>query len=159
MNIAAKSQHGSRTEMTEYVLPQHSNALANVFGGQIMAWVDLCGAVCAQRHSGSLCVTAFVDDLVFERPVRVGQIVHLIGVVSAVFKTSMEVTIEVFGEEATTRERWPCVNAKLTFVALTEDRKPTAVPKLLMDSEAVQKSQAEGELRREQRLARRSAGT
>ena len=43
--------------MTEYVLPQHANALGNVFGGQIMAWVDLCAAICAQRHSGRTAVT------------------------------------------------------------------------------------------------------
>ena len=60
---APRSQAASICEMTEYVLPQHANARGNVFGGQIMAWVDLCGAICAQRHSGEMAVTAFVDDL------------------------------------------------------------------------------------------------
>ena len=62
----ARAQAQSRTQMTEYVLPQHTNALGGVFGGQIMAWVDLCAAICAQRHAGRMAVTAFVDDLKFE---------------------------------------------------------------------------------------------
>ena len=51
---APRTQAASRTQMTEYVLPQHANALGSVFGGQIMAWIDLCGAICAQRHARKL---------------------------------------------------------------------------------------------------------
>ena len=75
MPVAPRSQAASRTQMTEYVLPQHANALGSVFGGQIMGWVDLCAAICAQRHSGRMAVTAFVDDLKFEQPVRIGEVV------------------------------------------------------------------------------------
>ena len=50
-SAAPRPQIDSVCEMNEYVLPQHANALGNVFGGQIMAWVDLCGAICAQRHA------------------------------------------------------------------------------------------------------------
>ena len=84
-----KSQADSRTQMTEYVLPQHANALGSVFGGQIMAWIDLCAAICAQRHSGKMAVTAFVDDMKFEQPVRVGEVVRLESRVTATFRTSM----------------------------------------------------------------------
>jgi acyl-coenzyme A thioesterase PaaI-like protein len=73
MDLASRPQSASVTTMTEYVLPQHSNAFGGVFGGQIMGWVDLCAAMCAQRHSGRLAVTAFVGNLRFERPVRVGE--------------------------------------------------------------------------------------
>src|ERR1700733_2449009 len=95
---APRPQHASICEMTEYVLPQHANALGSVFGGQIMAWVDLCGAICAQRHSGRMAVTAFVDDLKFELPVRIGEVVRLEARVTAVFRTSMEIEIIVEGE-------------------------------------------------------------
>ena len=142
----------SRTDMTEYVLPQHANALGNVFGGQIMAWVDLCGAICAQRHSGAIAVTAFVDDLKFEKPVKVGEVVRLRAHVSATFRTSMEITVVVEGEDARTGRRWPCVSALLTFVAIDDAGHPTPVAPLAMDDDAARASQAAGEQRRAARL-------
>lgn len=150
-----KSQADSRTQMTEYVLPQHANALGSVFGGQIMAWIDLCAAICAQRHSGRMAVTAFVDDMKFEQPVRVGEVVRLDARVTATFRTSMEIEVVVEGEDATTGRRWPCVAARLTFVAIDDHRRPTAIPPLIVDSEEVKASQAAGEARREARLAGR----
>jgi acyl-CoA hydrolase len=150
-----RTQAASRTEMTEYVLPQHANALGSVFGGQIMAWMDLCGAICAQRHSGYMAVTASVDDLTFQQPVSVGQVVRLDARVTATFRTSMEIEVIIEGEDATTGRRWQCVDARLTFVAIDAQRKPTAVRPLAMDSEDVRASQAAGEARRQQRLAAR----
>jgi acyl-CoA hydrolase len=148
-----KSVDTSRTQMTEYVLPQHANALGNVFGGQIMAWVDLCAAICAQRHTGRVAVTAFVDDLKFEQPVRVGEVVRLAAQVTAVFRSSLEIEVIASGEDSRTGRTWPCVAARLTFVAIDDAGKPTAVPKLLLDTEAVQKAQAAGEARRALRLS------
>ncbi len=152
-----KHQAASRTEMTEYVLPQHANALGNVFGGQIMAWVDLCAAITAQRHSGRIAVTAFVDDLKFEQPVKVGEVVRLRAQLNATFRTSMEIEVVVEGEDSRTGRRWPCVSALLTFVAIDEAGKPTPVAPLVMDSEAVRATQAAGEGRRAQRLGRARA--
>jgi acyl-CoA hydrolase len=149
-------QAASRTEMTEYVLPQHANVFGNVFGGQIMSWIDLGAAITAQRHSGKACVTVFVDDLKFEEPVKVGEVVRLRAEVSAVFTTSMEIEVVVEGEDSRTGRRWPCVHARLTFVAVDEKGKPTKVPPLVMDSERVRQSQAEGEQRRGQRLTKRT---
>jgi acyl-CoA hydrolase len=154
--LSPRAQTTSITQMTEYVLPQHANALGGIFGGQIMAWIDLCGAICAQRHSGRMAVTALVDDLKFEEPVRVGEVVRLEARVTAVFRTSMEIEVTVQGEDAMTGRRWPCVDALVTFVAIDEDRKPTAVPPLLIDNEVVKASQAAGEARRAARLAARS---
>jgi len=139
--------------MTEYVLPQHANALGSVFGGQIMAWLDLCAAICAQRHSGHMAVTAFVDDIKFELPVRVGEVVRLDAHVTATFRTSMEIEVVVEGEDAMTARRWPCVHARLTFVAIDDARKPTPVPTLVMDTDEVRASQAAGEARRQARLS------
>lgn len=153
--MTPRAQSESVTEMTEYVLPQHANALGNVFGGQIMAWVDLCAAICAQRHSGMMAVTAFVDDLMFKEPVRIGEVVRLTSRVTATFRTSMEIQVTVEGEDAKTRRRWPCVTALVTFVAIDASGKPTVVPPLLLDSDAVRTSQSEGELRRQIRLAKR----
>src|SRR6476620_2396557 len=110
-SLSPRTQEASITEMTEYVLPQHANALGNVFGGQIMAWVDLCAAICAQRHSGRTAVTAFVDDLQFQAPVKVGEVVRLRARITATFRTSMEIEVVVEGENSRTGRRWPCVDA------------------------------------------------
>jgi len=149
-----RTQAASSTDMTEYVLPQHANALGNVFGGQIMAWVDLCAAICAQRHSGRIAVTAFVDDLKFQQPVRVGEVVRLRAQVTATFRTSMEIHVVADGEDSRTGRRWPCVDARLTFVAIDDQGRPTPVPTLALDSDEVRRSQAEGEARRDGRLKR-----
>ncbi len=147
-----RAQAASCTDMTEYVLPQHANALGNVFGGQIMAWIDLCAAICAQRHSGRMCVTAFVDDLKFEEPVRVGEVVRLEARLTATFRTSMEIEIVVEGEHPSTGRRWPCVTARLTFVGIDDERKPAPVPPLLLDTPETRASQQAGEERRHERL-------
>ncbi len=149
-----RPQSHSRTQMVEYVLPQHTNALGGVFGGQIMAWVDLAAAICAQRHAGHMTVTAFVDDLKFVETVRVGEVVRLDARITAAFRTSMEIDVVVEGEDLLTGRRWPCVNALVTFVAIDAARKPTPVPALLLDSEEVKQSQAAGEARRAARLSK-----
>ncbi len=151
----AKSRSESTTEMLEYVLPQHANLYGTVFGGQIMAWVDLCGVVCAQRHAGRPCVTAFVDDLLFKRPVRIGQIVRLHSQITAAFRTSMEVEVSVSGEDTVTGEQWPTLECWVTFVAMSDDLRPTPVPALLLDSDEDRAAQAAAEERRRVRLAKR----
>jgi acyl-CoA hydrolase len=141
--------------MVEYVLPQHANIGGTVFGGQIMAWVDLCAAICAQRHAARPCVTAFVDDLLFKRPVRVGQVVRLRAHVTATFRTSMEIDVAVLGEDTITGEQWPTVACRIVFVAMDEQRVPTPVPPLLLETDADRAAQAAAEERRRARLAKR----
>jgi acyl-CoA hydrolase len=153
--LAPKARSGSTTEMTEYVLPQHANVHGSVFGGQIMAWIDLCAAVCAQRHAGRPCVTAFVDNLLFRRPVRVGQVVLLHAQLTATFRTSMEIEVSVCGEDTMSGERWPTVECLATFVAMGDDGKPAPVAPLLLESAGDRASQAAAEERRRARLAKR----
>jgi acyl-CoA hydrolase len=126
-----------------------------VFGGQIMAWIDLCAAICAQRHAGRMAVTAFVDDLAFQEPVKVGEVVRLEARVTATFRTSMEIEVVVEGEHAATGRRWPCVTARLTFVGIDETGKPAPIPSLLLETQEQRASQAAGEQRREARLKSR----
>jgi acyl-CoA hydrolase len=141
--------------MTEYVLPQHANVHGSVFGGQIMAWIDLCAAVCAQRHAGRPCVTAFVDDLLFKRPVRVGQVVLLRAQVTAAFRTSMEIEVAVQGEDTLSGERWPTVECWATFVSMGDDGRPAPIPPLVLESDSDRAAQSAGEERRRARLAKR----
>ncbi|MCC6807004.1 MAG: acyl-CoA thioesterase [Deltaproteobacteria bacterium] len=147
----------SRTTMTEILLPTHANALGNAFGGQILAWMDICAAICAQRHAGLVCVTAGLDDLSFERPIKVGEVVQLEARVTAVFRSSFEVRVVVRGENPLTHTVWPCVEAYLTFVAIDAGGKPTAVPALAVATQDDERLKANAHVRREQRLARRKA--
>lgn len=150
-----ESPEASLTTMTEYVLPTHANALGNVFGGQVLAWMDLCAAICAQRHTGRVCITAGIDDLSFEGPIQVGQVVRLRARVTATFRSSLEVEVVVEGEEATTRRTWPCCSAFLTFVAVDDERKPTQVPELVLGTHEERALEAAAHQRRSARLARR----
>ncbi len=149
-----KSAEAARTEMTEYVLPTHTNALGGVFGGQILAWMDLCAAICAQRFTGSVCVTAGIDDLSFEQPIQVGQVVRLSANVTAAFSSSVEILVAVRGEEPISGRTWPCVSGYLTFVAIKEGV-PQRVPQLLVESVAAQAELEAAHERRRARLARR----
>jgi acyl-CoA hydrolase len=154
---AARRVEASATTMTEYVLPTHANIHGNVFGGQILAWVDLCAAICAQRHTGSTAITVCIDELQFERSVKVGQVVILRARITAAFRTSVEILVEVEGEEATTGVRWPCVSAFVSFVAVGENRVPVVVPALELVTEQERALAAAAQGRREQRLKRRKA--
>lgn len=145
----------SHTTMTEYVLPTHANAMGNVFGGQILAWMDLCAAICAQRHTSRICITAGIDDLSFDGPIQVGQVVRLRADVTAAFRTSLEVEVVVEGEEPTTKRTWPCCSAFLTFVAVDEARKPTPIPQLALATDADRARAAAAHDRRASRLARK----
>lgn len=157
MPIPTRAYTHSLTQMTEYVLPQHANAIGSVFGGQIMAWVDLCAAIAAQRHSGKQCVTAFVDDLQFQEPVRVGEVVRLTARLNAAFRTSMEIEVIVEGEDSKTGRSWPCVKALVVFVAVDERRAPTEIAPLLLTSDDDKARAKAATERRDTRLANRPA--
>jgi len=145
----------SLTTMTEYVLPTHANALGSVFGGQILAWMDLCAAICAQRHTGSMAITAGIDELSFEKPIKVGQVVRLTARVTAAFRSSLEILVNVEGEAAMTGERWPCVSAFVTFVAVDAELRPAPVPPLAIETDADRSLAEAAAERRAHRLARR----
>lgn len=154
--LAGKRPAESVTTMTEHVLPTHTNSLGGVFGGQIMAWMDLCAAICAQRHSGSVVVTAGVDDLTFERTVRAGQIVRLTARMTAAFRSSMEILVRVEGEDAIRGEVWPCVSAYVTFVAVDSEMRPVPVRPLVLVTDEERADEAAAHERRALRLDKRN---
>lgn len=145
----------SLTTMTEFVLPTHANALGGVFGGQVLAWCDLAAAICAQRHTGHVVITAGFDDVSFEKPIKVGQVVRLTARITAAFHTSVEILVDVQGEDATTGDLWPCLTAFVTFVAVGPDMRPVAVPPLAIETEEERKLAEEAAERRSIRLSRR----
>jgi len=153
--MTPRSPRASLTEMTELVLPQHSNVLGTAFGGTVLAWIDVAGAICAQRHTGCVSVTAAIDEVNFVAPIRVGDVVILGARVNAAFRTSVEVGVTVMVEDRKTGHRRPCVDAFMTFVAVDEAGKPTEVAPLLSESADDERRAREARERREARLARR----
>ena len=150
----ARRPADSFTSMTEHVLPTHANALGNVFGGQVLAWMDVCAAICAQRHCGAVAVTAGMDEIAFERSIRVGQVVLVEARVVAAFRTSVEIEVTVRGEVATTGEIWLCLSGFMTFVAIDAEGKPVPVPPLVLEGDDSARAD-EAHARRARRLARR----
>jgi len=145
--------------MTQMILPSDANPLNAAFGGRVMEWIDICGAVSAQRHCRHAVVTASMDDLHFHASIRVGWIVTLRARVLAAFRSSMEVGVTVTGENPLTGEKHLTTSALLTFVALGQDGGKVEVPPLQVETEDERIAQAEAHARREERLARRGMGT
>ncbi len=145
------------TEMTELVLPSHANAVGTIFGGTVMSWIDICGAIVSQRHCGRIAVTAFVDDLEFLAPLRVGDVVRLTGRLNAVFRSSMEVEILVEREDVATGTRTTCCEAWLTFVNVDKEGRPRPSPPLLVETEDERCRFRDATSRREVRFARKRA--
>jgi len=154
-DLAPKSPAESRVEMTELVMPTDGNNLGSAFGGRIVQWMDLAGAMAARRHARRPVVTVAIDQLTFLAPVRVGDVALLRAQVNAAFGTSMEVEVEVLDEDPDTGERRRCCDAFLTFVALGPDRKPVAVPPLALRDEEERARERDAHRRRARRLEAR----
>jgi acyl-CoA hydrolase len=152
-----KPVSASRSEMAEVVLPAQTNPLGKLLGGHVMHLVDIVAAMAASRHASSYVVTASVDYIDFRNPVSVGEIVILKSQVNRVFRTSMEVGVEVFSEHPLTGERKHTTSALVTFVAIDElTRRPKPVPPLLLKTSEEKKRWQEAAKRRRARLTLRS---
>lgn len=147
-----KSPSESRVEMTQLVLPEHTNALGTIFGGQIMAWIDTAASICSFRHCRRHCVTARMDALDFISPVKLGHIVILQASVNYAGKTSIEVGVKVTSEDPLTGVKHHTSSAYLTFVAIDERGHPVAVPAVAPQTEKEKEWFEEGKKRRELRL-------
>ena len=150
----AKAPSKSFTEMTELVLPQHTNAIGTAFGGVIMSWIDICCSIAAMRHCGHVSVTARIDALEFKAPIKVGDVVRLTARLNAAFTSSMEIGVRVEREHARTGERSLCADARATFVNLGDDGKPCPVPPLIAETDEDRRLATAAA---ERRMQRRSA--
>jgi acyl-CoA hydrolase len=144
-----------QASMTQLVLPNDTNQLGNLLGGQLMHWIDLVAAIAAARHSHRICVTASVDDLNFLHPIKIGEVVTLLASVNRVFRTSMEVGVKVLSENLLTGSVKHANTAYLTFVALDGAGTPMQVPQVTCTTEEEQRRFDDATHRRELRLSRR----
>ena len=149
----------TRTEMTWIVMPSQANALGTVFGGQIMAWIDVCAAVSAQRLSRTNVVTVGMDELTFKAPIKQGYIVVLQSMVNQVGRTSMEVGVRVEAEDPRTGIRTHTSSAYLTFVGVDDAGERIVLPPMTPRTDEHRRRWLEGEARRAARLQSRVQGS
>lgn len=145
----------SSVQMTQLVLPSHANALGTIFGGQIMSWIDIAGAIAAGRHARCVVVTASIDALHFLHPVKVGEVVRIQARVNYVSRTSMEVGARVDSEDPLTGKLTHTATAYATFVALDHKGKPSLVPPLELETQEDRQRYADAQERKKRRLAKR----
>ena len=113
-----KTVDESKTIMTEMVMPNDTNPLGNLMGGNLMRFMDIIASICAGKHCEAHIVTASVDHVSFTHPIAMGDIVTLEAQVTRAFNTSIEVYVEVFSADIKGHNRKRSNHAYFTFVAL-----------------------------------------
>ena len=159
-NEGTRSAHVSQSEMTELILPNDANTLGNLLGGRLMHFIDLVAAMAAYRHARTHVVTASMDHIDFIAPVHVGDLLILKSRVNRGYRTSMEVGVKVWAENAIEGSHRHVASAYLTFVALSMEGKPVPIPQLVTEEAEGQRRYEDAGRRRELRqaeLARRRA--
>lgn len=147
--METKAPKESLTISTNIVLPNDTNTLGNLMGGQLLHWMDETAAVCAHRHAGRVVVTASVNNVSFGRPIKHGDFVTLEAKVSRAFSSSMEVYIDVWVDDHRSAKKHKCNEAIYTFVAVDQYGAPIQVPSLSPETDE-EKQRFDGALRRKQ---------
>lgn len=152
-----KRVEDSRTENTYLIMPKHINGYGRLFGGILMQWIDEVAGIVAHRHAGSIVTTACVDNLNFKVGAYLGDTVVLIGRMTYVGKTSMEVRVDTYAEDADGTRRM--INrAYEVLVAIDQNDKKLQVPGLLVETESEKAEWIGGEKRYALRKQRRIEG-
>lgn len=134
---------------SKIVLPNDTNTLGNLMGGQLLNWMDINAAISAQRHCRRVVVTAAVNNVSFNKAIKLGDVVSIESKVSRSFGSSMEVFLDVFVENHRTGKRTKCNEAIYTFVAVDQVGQPIGVPILIPETD-LEKERFAGALRRRQ---------
>ena len=124
----------SKTEQVQIISQSDLNGYKRLFGGQLMQWIDIVAGVTARRHCGKNVTTAMVDSLQFKEAAYANDLIVLIGKVTYVGRTSMEVCVKSYVENLDGTRK--LINtAYLVMVALDNNEKPTEVPQLKIETE------------------------
>jgi acyl-CoA hydrolase len=150
-SVLERTVEESQSERSEIVFPADSNALGNLFGGRLMQYIDLVGAMAASRHARAITVTASMDHLDFVAPVRVGELLILKASVNRAFRTSMEVGVRVMVEDVREQQLRHVSSAYLTFVAVDREGKRIVVPQVVPETEHQKRRYEDAARRREMR--------
>jgi len=110
-------------------MPADSNANGDIFGGWVMAQVDLAGSVLPARYTQGRMATVAVNEFIFKQPVRVGDILSFYSEVTRVGRTSVTVKVEVFAERFKSQGQYVKVTeASVTYVAIDDAGRPRPIP-------------------------------
>jgi len=134
---------------SKIILPNDTNTLGNLMGGQLLNWMDIGAAISAQRHCRRVVVTAAVNNVSFNKAIKLGDVLTIESKVSRSFGSSMEVFLDVYVENHRTGKRTKCNEAIYTFVAVDQVGHPIQVPDLIPETD-IEKERYEGALRRRQ---------
>jgi acyl-CoA hydrolase len=149
--VISRTVAESQAERSEIIFPADSNALGNLFGGRLMQFIDLVGAVAAVRHCRNIVVTASMDHLDFVAPVHVGDLLILKASVNRAFRTSMEVGVRAMVEDARAGTLRHVSSAYLTYVAVDSEGNRVPVPCVIAETEHQKRRFADAARRREMR--------
>lgn len=143
----------SASVMTVMVMPNDTNPLDNLMGGNLMRWMDVIGGICAGKHTEAYVVTACVDHVSFDKPINNGDVVTLEAYVTRAFTTSVEIFVEVFAADIKGNNTRKCNHAYFTFVAIDDiTKKPKKIPAVLPLTNEQQERYEAANRRRELRL-------
>ena len=155
--MTKKHMEDSRTENTYLIMRKHINCYGRLFGGILMQWIDEVAGIVAHRHAGSIVTTACVDNLNFKAGAYLGDTVVLVGRVTYVGKTSMEVRVDTYAEDADGTRRM--INrAYEVLVAIDQEDRKLEVPGLIVETESEKAEWIGGEKRYALRRQRRKEG-
>ena len=107
--------------------PADTNVYGDIFGGWLMAQMDLAASSVASRHAGGRAVTVVVDTMTFHRPVFVGDEVSVFAELEGVGSSSLKVAVETWRRDRHSGEAYRVTKANFTFVAIGPDRRPRPV--------------------------------
>ena len=158
MEAERKRVSESVVETVHIVRPNHMNAAGRLFGGMLMQWLDEVAGMVAKRHARSNVITASVDNLRFIHGAYQGEMVVIVGKVTYVGSSSMEVRVDTYVEHLEDGMRHPINRAYFTMVALDENEKPKRVPRLILETEAEKAEWKPGQKPREMRMKRKKEG-
>lgn len=147
--MKTKTPKESYTITTHIILPNDTNVLGNLMGGHLLHWMDLTAAISAHRHSNRVVVTASVNHVSFERPIRLGDYVIIEAKVSRAFTTSMEIYIDVYVEDNQSGKKLKSNDATYIFVAVDQHGRPIEIPQLVPETE-IEKERYDSALKRKQ---------
>ncbi|ARJ51957.1 acyl-CoA thioesterase [Staphylococcus lutrae] len=145
----------SKVFKSRQVFPQDTNHLGTLFGGTMMANIDEIAAICAKKHANQTVVTASTDSVDFLKPIRKGDILTYIAMVSYAGNSSMEICVQILIEDIPNNRQVLAALSFLTFVAIDEQGKPTQIPAVYPESEAEKWFHQTAEARVARRKARR----
>ena len=155
--MEAKTVSDSRTVQHRIVMYPDINGFGRLFGGKLLSWIDEVAGATARRHCGRDATTVAIDNTYFKSGVYLNDIVVLIGKLTYVGNTSMEVRIDTYREDREGR-RYPINRAYFTMVALDANDRPTPVPRLILTTDAEKEEWEKAEKRREMRKLRKEEG-